>query len=272
VTASVSRPVRPEADSRRMSISTPVRTSTPPTAPGTPTVMQRLHGEWQWLNGSRRSLERVAGWGLAVGPVATLDDLLRHAGYGTVARGGHTDDHVLATLVALARHDDLAGRVVLQRMLPGVAAMARRRANSPELRTAVIDDLVTTAWTVIRTYPVEQRPDYVAANLLRRIEYEAFRKPTRRRATFTPRPPHVFDEIEATQPAPDAKREVDELLDAAARRGVAPDEIEFARRLARGDSTQAIAADLGVTDRTIRNRRANVTARLAQVAAVDAAA
>ena len=249
-----------------MSISTPVPTSTPKA----PTVMQRLHREWQWLNGCRRSLERVAGWGL--GPVATLDDLLRHAGYGTVARGGHTDDHVLATLVALARHDDLAGRVVLQRMLPGVAAMARRRAISPELRSLVIDDLVTTAWTVIRTYPVEQRPEYVAANLLRRIEYEAFRKPTRRRATFTPKPPHVFDEVEADEPVPDATREVAELLDAAARRGVAADEIELARRLARGDSTHAIAADLGVTDRTVRNRRAGLTARLAQVAAVDAVA
>ena len=32
-----------------------------------------------------------------------------------------------------------------------------------------------------------------------------------------------------------------------------------------------LAADLGVTDRTIRNRRVSLTARLAQVAAVDAA-
>ena len=38
-------------------------------------------------------------------------------------------DRVLAALVVAARTDPLAGRVVLQRLLPGLSAIARRRAR-----------------------------------------------------------------------------------------------------------------------------------------------
>ncbi|MEX1105899.1 MAG: hypothetical protein WEB78_06845 [Ilumatobacteraceae bacterium] len=262
------RPVRTavmaEVDGRLMSISAPTQ---PP-----PTVLQQLHLEWRRLSGCRRSIERVAGWHLAVGPVATLDDLLGHAGFGAVQRGGHADDRVLATLVSLARHDDLAGRVVLQRILPGVASLVRRRTANPITRADLTDEVVAAAWTVIRTYPVERRPDYVAANLLRRVEYEVFRKPTRRRATFAPRPTHLFDELSAPEPRMAAADEIDELLDLAHQHGFPAAEIDLARRLARGESTLAIASDLGVSDRTIRNRRTNLTTRLAELAAEAAAA
>lgn len=250
--------------------------SLPPTSvalPGTGLpILQQLHREWVRLCSCRRSIERAERWGLPVGPVSTLDDILRAAGFGRIERGGHTDDQVLALLVSLARSDDLAGRVVLQRLLPGVVGLARRRSASPAVRGEVTDELVAAAWTVIRTYPIDRRPDYVAANLLRRVEYEVFRKPTRRRATFTPRPSHHFDELRAPEPVPDAAHEVGELLDMAARHGFAPDELQLVRRLARGDTTVAIASDLGVTDRTVRNRRAGLTARLAELAAAAAAA
>jgi DNA-directed RNA polymerase specialized sigma24 family protein len=260
-----------------MPISAP--TSAPPTAVTAPTippahtelsVLQLLHREWLRLSACRRSIERVASWGLPVGPVTSLDDVLRHAGFGTLQPGGHADDHVLAILVGLARHDELAGRVVLQRMLPGVVAMARRRTTTPIARAAATDELVATTWTVIRTYPVEHRPDYVAANLLRRVEYEVFRKHTRRRATFAPRPTHLFDDLRAADPPVEPAHELRELLDLAAQRGFPQDELELARRLARGESTTAIAADLGVTDRTVRNRRTNLTTRLAELAAAAA--
>jgi len=277
VRVAVSRAERVRRDGRRMPISAP--TSAPPTAVTAPTippahtelsVLQLLHREWLRLSACRRSIERVASWGLPVGPVTSLDDVLRHAGFGTLQPGGHADDHVLAILVGLARHDELAGRVVLQRMLPGVVAMARRRTTTPIARAAATDELVATTWTVIRTYPVEHRPDYVAANLLRRVEYEVFRKHTRRRATFAPRPTHLFDDLRAADPPVEPAHELRELLDLAAQRGFPQDELELARRLARGESTTAIAADLGVTDRTVRNRRTNLTTRLAELAAAAA--
>lgn len=281
----MSRAERVRSDGRPMPISAPATvppatvtvppanvTTANPLAHTELSVLQLLHREWLRLSACRRSVERAAGWGLSATPITSLDDVLRQAGYGALQHGGHADDHVLAILVGLARHDDLAGRVVLQRMLPGVVAMARRRTTTPIARAAATDELVAATWTVIRTYPVEDRPDYVAANLLRRVEYEVFRKHTRRRATFSPRPTHLFDDLRAADPPVEPAHELRDLLALAAQRGFPDDELELARRLARGESTTAIAADLGVTGRTVRNRRTNLTTRLAELAAEAAAA
>ena len=172
------------------------------------------------------------------------------------------DDHVLGSLVRLAVTDQLAARVVLQRLLPGISTMARRRTGRGRSYHSVLDEVVATAWTVIRTYPVDRRHTYVAVGLLREIDYQSFRRARRRLTTFVPRPLHTFDAQPAPVGAIGPAEELRELLEAAAAAGLDPADIELARRLGRGETTREIAQSTNVTDRTVRNKRDAVTYRL----------
>lgn len=230
-----------------------------------PSTIRRLDREWEHLRHDRSALAAVAGWSLPSVPVHSLDELLAAAGYGVVERGNHDDDEVLGCLVAAAATDLLAARIVLQRILPGVVALARRHGRHRTCGDA-LDDAIAAAWAVIRSYPIAERPSYVAANLLRRTEYHAFRRATRRRAEFVPVAPDHFDGLPSATVERCAGEQVQDLIDMAEALGWEPEDVELARRLARGDSTVAIARHFGVTDRAIRYRRAALAARLARLA------
>src|SRR6266516_1110925 len=81
-------------------------------------------------------------------------------------------DQVLAALVWLAGgtsgpggHDPLAARTVLQMLLPGAKALARRLSwlGDAQERAAAV---TATLYEQIRRYPIERRPARIAANLL----------------------------------------------------------------------------------------------------------
>lgn len=78
---------------------------------------------------------------------------------------------LLALLRLVAADDQLAGRTLVQAMLPGLATLAARTAakhptgdpDSPEsIRQMVLEEF----WEVVDAYPIERRPDRVAANLI----------------------------------------------------------------------------------------------------------
>jgi DNA-directed RNA polymerase specialized sigma24 family protein len=75
-------------------------------------------------------------------------------------------DAVLAALLARARTEPLAGRVVLEAMMPGLKGLARRLLVDARDREELWSALLACAWQRIRTYPVERRPRKVAANLV----------------------------------------------------------------------------------------------------------
>lgn len=229
------------------------------------TLLVRLQRDWDHLARSAACLATAHGWHLDTAPFSSLDELLRQAGYGVVGRGRHDDDPVLGGLVLTARVDPLAARIVLQRLLPGIAAAARRRSGTTAAHEDTVGELVAAAWTVIRSYPADTRPSYIAANLLRRIDESAFRR-QRRRASFTPWPTEYFDQTADDSTAASPADELRELLDLAAADGWSPDDLRLIRRLADGEPTRIIAEDLCVTDRTVRNRRAALTRRLADLA------
>jgi DNA-directed RNA polymerase specialized sigma24 family protein len=84
-------------------------------------------------------------------------------------RGKSSDakDAVLGTLVARARWEPIAGRIVLEAIMPGLKNLARRllsdgRRDREEMWSA----LMASAWERIRAYPLESRPQKIAANLL----------------------------------------------------------------------------------------------------------
>ncbi|CAB4587888.1 MAG: hypothetical protein F2534_18320 [Actinobacteria bacterium] len=226
--------------------------------------LTRLQREWQRLCRSPRALARANGWRVRDVPFESLDEVLRFAGFGPARAGFHGDDAALTALLLVARHDDLAARVVLQRVLPGIAARARRRSHADTVAAA--DELLGAAWTVIRTFPVERRPHYVAAGLLRRIAYAATDPTQRRLMRVVPLPGSTFEEAAATETRPEPADELRELLTIAERAGVSADEIELVRRLGTGATTLQLAEEANVTDRTIRNRRATAVLHLREVA------
>lgn len=226
------------------------------------TAASRLIEEWQSLAEAPSSLRRVDAWGIPGGPVGHLDELLVRAGFGTHAHDAD-GDRVLWLLVRRATHDDLAARVVLQRILPPLLAIARRRGRIVRGGVeAALDEVLAAAWGVIRDYPWHRRRDKVAANLVRDSEYAAFVRDARR----GPRTVALAPGLAATLAAPD---HVDDpgvvlarLIAEGRRAGLAREDVDVLRALARGESTERTAARLGVSVRTARSRRAQAISEL----------
>lgn len=244
---------------------TPRIPSRRPAAPGSPehaSLLRRLDAEWAHLRTHRRALRTARSWTsqypdhpLAdlVADVADLDDIRR----ATQRRDGaeRTDDVILLALVELARVDELAGRIVLQHLLPALITNARRyRAYND--RTDPIAQIVPAAWLAIRTYDVARRRHHVAASLLSDAVFQAFRRQLRRRVfdeTLTPRVEFVGAVCHDGPPTP-----LDEfvtVLRDAQRAGVASDDLDLLRELVRVGSPGMVAEQRQVTPRTVRNHR-----------------
>src|SRR5688572_16841850 len=102
-------------------------------------------------------------WVRAEPALAVARDAAQLAVKNRSARGREADP-VLLALAGLAAEDELAGRVLLQLLLPGTASLASRvrwryGADAPAAAVAAV-------WERIRTYPVDRRPRSVAANIL----------------------------------------------------------------------------------------------------------
>lgn len=75
-------------------------------------------------------------------------------------------DAVLRALLARARSEPIAGRLLLHALLPGLKALARRALAGADEREELWSALLAIAWERIRSYPLERRPRRIAANLL----------------------------------------------------------------------------------------------------------
>ncbi|MFZ9518467.1 MAG: hypothetical protein ACO288_06435 [Ilumatobacteraceae bacterium] len=162
--------------------------TTPPST--TPTSrygpIARFDEEWQRLKHSPRALERVNSWGISPKSFSSLDELLVAAGF----QGKNIDpvaDAVLARLVQRASTDELAARIVLQRVIPPILSIARRRGRNRSIGyNDALGMALSHAWEVIRTYPIARRPAKIAVNIVRDIEYFAFVRTERRRPQLSP--------------------------------------------------------------------------------------
>lgn len=125
-----------------------------------------LDSEWESMCRSVACTRRLREWAAADEALAGFADLAAVAAH--VNRPGEpaASDVVLAALVARAARDDLAARVVLQLLRPGCKALAESAVwldSWAERESAVI----AAVYDRIRTYPMERRPRYIAANVLR---------------------------------------------------------------------------------------------------------
>lgn len=219
-------------------------------------IARQLGRDWLALRRRPDVLAHAAGWQIVRGQVDDLDQVLAACGFGARSRG----DTELRDLVCRAAHDPLAGRVVLQRLLPPLAALARRRGPG------ALDELVGAAWIAISTFDPARRPASLAAALVADADHHAHRRLWRRAQHRDVVGIDGLDAVPAApaQPAPDD--EVAELL-AAAAGSIDAGELALVNRLLAGESTDQIAADSGVSARTVRYRRARLTARLRDLAA-----
>jgi hypothetical protein len=223
---------------------------------------ERLDAEWVHLRTSRRALRTARAWALRypdhplADVVSELDDLeqIRRA----TQRGSRTerhDDAILLALVELSRTDELAGRIVLQHLLPALILQAQRYRSFKD-RTDPVAQLVPAAWLAIRSYDVERRRHHVASSLISDAVFQAFRRPLRARsATETVVAPGDFAATPCDDEPNGALDELVVVLREARRAGVPAADLDLLRQLVCVGSPGIIAEQRNVTPRTIRNHR-----------------
>ncbi len=187
-----------------------------------------------------------------LGSARDLDDVvaLTHRRHGSEA------DRFLRWLLLAATSEPLAGRIVLQRLLP-LAISEAARWTSAEGSRPPVDDVITAAMIAIIRADRAAGRAHLAPRLVGAAVHDALRKPRRRRWTTAEVSSGDlrFELTAAPSPELDPLVAVARLLHAGAAAGLDPDLLDVARRLARGESTARIAAASGCSDRTIRNRR-----------------
>ena len=274
VRPSVNPPGRGRLHRRRMTSS---RTSTTPSIRRAD-LLARLDREWASLQRRPAAIARARSWQLGVA-IGSLDDLVSASGFFTspahrAAAAGDTahHEHVLAQLVAVAEHDELAARVVLQRLLPGLVGCARRWSPRVGGASVALDELVTAAWGVIRTFPTARRSSHVAARLLRDCEHQAFVKHTRRTWDQVPTEPRRLDLPVLQVPDQEPIVELAELVAQARATTFTDDDLRLLQLLVSGRPISEVATELEVSVRTITNHRTAMVHRLRQTARATLAA
>lgn len=224
------------------------------------TLSGRLDREWAVLAADRTAIARARSWHVT-SAVRHLDDVLVACGYGDSRTDAQNE--VLIRLTTLAHHDDLAARVVMQRILPGLIGITRRRRM---FERDAFEELVGAAWLTIR----HSRPDgkeHLAANLVRDAAYRAFTAPGRRlSSTEIAVDPRTLDEEPAVVRIGPCEELATLLADGRAT-GVPSTDLDLIRDLAVIGSPGRVAAMRNVTPRTVRNHRDRAAARLRRVAA-----
>jgi hypothetical protein len=219
-----------------------------------------LELDWRTLRTRSDAVARARSWGVTDVAFTDLDGLLRLAGFGAAHTA--TGNEVLRRLARLGRHDELAARVVLQRVLPGLLALVARR-RSPD---GAFEELVGAAWLTIRTSRTPWDHEQIAANIVRDAAYRAFTAPSRRRsASEIAVDPHTLDETPAVCELSSGE-ELATLLAEARSEGVPTSDLDLVRDLMIVGSPGRLAVQRHVTPRTVRNHRDRATARLRRVA------
>jgi hypothetical protein len=130
-----------------------------------PTIFAELDNDWATLVESATATTALRRWQRdepALAPFSTMTELVAAAH----RRGAPAEcDRILVALARRAGSDGLAARALLQLLLPGAKALARRLwwLGGPDERAAAV---VGALYERVRTYPFDRRPAKVAANAL----------------------------------------------------------------------------------------------------------
>jgi len=121
-----------------------------------------LDREWEGLGADRRAAARLPEILEIAGGASCLEGVRQ---WTRAADPGSADRVLLALAARSVEGDQLAGRVLLQLLLPGVRSLARRwwALGTVREREAAA---VAAVFDRIRSYPIVRRPGKVAANIL----------------------------------------------------------------------------------------------------------
>ena len=249
--------------------------TTPSSSPFRPRseLTRRLNAEWEAL-----VADPVVRAELARAPIAGhrhLDTLLAACGEDRSVDYGTADALVAQVVAAGLGGRTLAVRLVLQRVLGSLVTITVRRTRGrlPQ-RAALFDELCSTAWIVIGSYPLARRPRRVLANIVRDAEYLTCVQPrrlhdvTRRVTLLDEHVPVVGLRGRRSEHAADELRDL--VVGLRNRRGLVEGDLALLHALATGQSVSNIAKALGCTDRTVRNRRQRLVAKLQELSTADA--
>lgn len=228
-------------------------------------IIDVLDAEWEELVASPRLADALRAWAFDdpalcfESPAALVET--------TEDRDRLEDaDAVLGALARRAGTDDLAARFLLQLVLPGCKRLLRLYGRRDPEEWAAL--LVSTMWDRIRHYPVDRRPERVAANLLFDVRQRVMRAVRRHRSTA---PLHGLSEhhLPSVDPGPGVVAEVVSAVGAAVRRGcVDLDDARLVVLTRLGEVTVAEVAERARTcEQTVRKRRHRAEARLRAVVA-----
>lgn len=235
-------------------------------------LLARLEREWHALNQRPAVLRRAAGWGLGI-ECASLDEVVAATGYRPRSDERVCDrevssvaaNEVLRLLLVAASTDDVAARVVLQRLLPGVVATARRWGSHRQGGSMdAFDEMLSATWMVIREFPTNRRSRHLAASVLRAGEYRAFQQMNRRMMVHELTAPNLLDLPVETVVTLDVAEELAEVVACAS--SLTEHELQLIELLARGCSAIEMAERLKISVRTVRNHRDAVVHRLREAA------
>lgn len=184
-------------------------------------------------------------------------DLANELNHLLAATNGSEDtaDQCLAGVVRRAASEPAMARLVLRRIMPGIVAIATRRARIERAGFCeILHELVANAWILVCNYPIERRPRKIAANLIRDVEYITFVQSRRLRRVVEADDTDVAEQADGRGLS--AGEEVIATLAAARLAGAHPDGIRLIGELTvAGRSVQDLATSYGVSPRTILNRR-----------------
>jgi len=218
--------------------------------------------EWNAIARRPSCIAHANAWGLPGEPVTHLDQMLVRMGFD---RPAHCDeaDQYLAQVVRLARTDELAARLAVQRVVPPILAIAKRRGRiHPGGVEEALNAVMAQVWLVIRTYPCENRPRKIAANIVRDVEYKEFVAPQRKRRTTVEHfDPEILDgflqdmtrEPNCIHSGCDGSSDALTELEA---RNMDPERLALLKLVAAGYTSKEIGEILRIRARTVRWQRA----------------
>jgi len=230
-------------------------------------LLGELDREWARLRHRPAVIRRVQVWGgdesfeRLARSIRSLDDLVAATQPKDPARSDRSDA-VLRHLIAMAATDELAGRIVLQRILPGLISRSRRWRGHVAGGDPT-DIAIGAAWIAIRQFDTTRRHRHLAPALIADTLWIGFRRETRKLATLEV---PVAESVMCTHVAPTAP--IDPMvalaatLRAAERAGVRASDLAVIRSIASAGGPTRAATECCVTVRTIRNRRDVATRRI----------
>lgn len=249
-----------------------------PTISGRIPVAHALYTEWSAMCTSRRVLRAVNTWGLPGLSIGHLDELLVRSGLDGSAEDDDADQY-LAHIQRRAADDELAARVMLQRLLPAMLKMANKRGPIVDNGTVgAFEIIVSAAWVVIRRYPIDRRPVHVAGNLVRDIEYAAFVRDKRLKSSTEETvvgdlaldlAAAQHDRVHASVDPVAAEGELEALLSDLSRLGLSTGDLCMLRSVMNDVNSSEIGDALGINARSARNRRASALRRAREILTVS---